>query len=558
MAEQTFEVGWRRGRTLRIPESPERLIIGFWQYLAIPGLGALLAWIVWHRIDAHRLDVRLGRRAETGVVVLGLVAAVLAVALLGLRYATWHTHVLDLGSYDQKIWVASVQDDFGSILVQTYRGGERLSPCGTTRYWGICHFQPLYVVYALVYGLWASPLLLLWSQALLVVSGLIPCYLLARDRLGRLPGALAGVVYLAHPAVQFNALLDFRPDHVAIPFLLWAYWLVERGRAWLALAAAAVPALVKGSLILAFVGFAIYVLIRRRLVLAGTLATVAGLLTFVAVEFVLLAGPGRSEGTFMIGRYFSGGSELLAPTLVARKLAYLVALFGPLGFLSWREPLALLPALPSIGISLLSRDVTHVSIQSQYSASVVAPALAGLVAALAWLETRHRDGALRALAALVVLSLVFSLAQGPTPLGINFWSEHWGRQWHYGHYIPDRQAALDEAARLIPSDPEAVVVSQNDINAARLAHRHYYFTFPVGLERADYILLDTGRRPFVYWIVPRDRAPYDRVVRQLRESAEYRLAFERDGVLLFARVGPRQPGPPDNERLPVRPEGLPK
>lgn len=536
------------------PEAADRLLMAAVRYLAVPALGAVLAWVAWRRLDVQRLD---RRRARVVMVALGLTAAVGAVTLLGLRYATWHTHVLDLGSYDQKIWVASIQPDAGSMLAQTYRGGERLSPCGATRYWGICHFQPLYVLYALAYRLWASPLLLLWSQALLVTSGLVPCYLLARDKLGQPAAALAGMLYLAHPAVQFNALLDFRPDHVAIPFLLWAYWLVERGRPWLAMAAAAVPALAKGSLILAFVGFGLYLLVARRLVLPGALATAVGLVAFAAVEFVLLAGPAGSEGTFMIGRYFSGGAALLAPDLVARKVVYVVGLFGPLAFLSWREPLVLLPALPSIGISLISRDATHVSIQSQYSASVVAPAFAGLVVALARMQRARGASAARVLAALTVLSAGFAVAQGPTPLGINFWSERWGLQWHYRHYLPDRQDALEEAASLIPTDPEVVVVSQNDVNAARLAHRHYYFTFPVGLDRADYVLLDTGRRPFLYWIVPRSREPYDRVVASLRASAEYRLAFERQGVLLFARVGPRRPGLPDNEQLPVRPEGLP-
>jgi hypothetical protein len=190
---------------------------------------------------------------------------------------------------------------------------------------------------------------------------------------------------------------------------------------------------------------------------------------------------------------------------------------------------------------------------------VVAPAFVGLLTALATLEARRGDGAaLRALGALVALSLAFSVAQGPTPLGLNFWNERWGRQWHFRHYLPDRQAALDEAARLIPADPDVMVVSQNDVNSASLAHRHYYFGFPAGIDRADYVLVDTGRRPFLYWIVPRDREPYDWIVRQLRNTAEYRVAFEREGVVLFQRIGPRHPGPPDPERLPVRPEGLPK
>src|SRR5438132_1517807 len=212
------------------------------RYLLIPGVGAALAWVVWQRLPARQLERRLAGRADRTAVALALAAGLVGVSLLGLRYATWHTHVFDLGSYDQKIWVASVQEDLTGVIEQTYRGGERFSPCGATRYWGICHFQPLYVIYALAYRLWPSPLLLLWSQALLVASGVIPCYLLTRKLLGSTAGVLGVMVYLLHPAVQFNALLDFRPDHVAIPFLFWAFWLAVRDRPALHLFDDAIPA----------------------------------------------------------------------------------------------------------------------------------------------------------------------------------------------------------------------------------------------------------------------------------------------------------------------------
>jgi hypothetical protein len=47
------------------------------------------------------------------------------------------------------------------------------------------------------------------------MSGLIPLYRLAGRRLGD-PQLAVGVcvLYLRFPAVQFNALLDFRPDFV--------------------------------------------------------------------------------------------------------------------------------------------------------------------------------------------------------------------------------------------------------------------------------------------------------------------------------------------------------
>jgi hypothetical protein len=38
------------------------------------------------------------------------------------------------------------------------------------------------------------------------------------------------VQYLLLPAVQFNALLDFRPDFVVIPLLLWGFLRADQGR----------------------------------------------------------------------------------------------------------------------------------------------------------------------------------------------------------------------------------------------------------------------------------------------------------------------------------------
>jgi uncharacterized membrane protein len=484
---------------------------------------------------------------------------VLFLVLLTARYVTWHSFVFDLGSYDQKAWLIAIQPDLGGMLEQTYRAGVKTSPCGTARYWGICHFQPLYLLYGLAYRVWASPLLLLWSQALLVASGVIPSFLLARDRLASpAAGVLVAALYALHPAVQFNGLLDFRPDHIAIPFLLWAFWLADRGRYLGAAAMAAVPALAKESLLLALAGFGLYLAVRKRRLALGGFVFALALAVFALVAFVILAAPGRSEGAFMVSRYFSG-EGFFARELLVRKAVYLVALFGPLALLPLFEPLTLLPTLPALGIALVSSDATHVSIQSQYSAAVIAPMFAALLGVLSRL-TRHLGSPAapaRVLSGLVVLALFFSFAQGPMPLSLNFWLKSWGRQWHFSQYGPQRQRAVDAAAALVPADPDVMVVTQNDVNSAHLAHRHLYFPFPAGLEGADYVLLDERRLPFVYWVA-KEPARYAGIVADLQRSADYRVAFEGEGVILFARVGARHPGPPDLRRAPPPPSAMPQ
>jgi len=502
----------------------------------LPALGLVAAFLVT-RVAVRGAGaggplVRTDPRAL--VAALCLLATLTFGGLLTARYLTWHSFVHDLGSYDQKVWLISTRGDPWTMLEQTWRGSLGVSPCGMIeRNWGVCHFQPLHLFLALLYKAWASPLLLLWLQVLAVVSGMIPLFLLARDRLGDTEtGFMICLLYLLFPAVQYNALLDFRPDFVAIPFLLWAFFLAGRDRVGLALAVAAGAGLMKESLILAFAGFALFIAFRHRRLGLGLGAFGLGLVVFYLVEFRLLASAGASEGEFILARFFQG--DVLLNVVNPRKLVYLGALFGPLGGLPLLAPAALLPAVPALAVSLFSSDVTHASITSQYSASLVGPLFVALLDVLARLRARgERVEPRSVLAGLVTLSAFISLAIGPTPLSMNFWNRAWGGHWHYTQYLPDRQATLNRAERLIPDDPNVAVATQNDLNSARLAHRYGYYSFPNELAWADYVLLDLRRLPFVYWMPEPER--YAAFVRGLRASADWRVVFDEEGVLVLQR-----------------------
>lgn len=514
-----------------------RFGIGLVRYLLLPliGLGFASLMARWAGQRQWLAQDLVWRHAKAYLAALVLLGALTFGGLVTARYLTWHSFVHDLGSYDQKVWLVSIQRDRWAMLQQTWRGGVTISPCGVARNWGVCHFQPLHLIPGLLYKAWASPLLLLALQVLAIMSGMIPLFALARERLGDpLAGIVLCLLYLLFPAVQYNALLDFRPDFVAIPLLLWAFLLADHGRFGLALAVAASAGLMKETLILAFAGFGLFVWLRYGRRILGLGAFGFGLLAFYLVAFRLLAGRGSSEAEFLMGKYFFHGN-LLATVLRQDKLVYLGALLGPLVGLPLLSPLPLLPGLPALAIALLSSDVTHASITSQYSASLVAPLFAALLNALGRLRARlgERARPLPILAGLVTLSAFVSFAVGATPLSLNFWNRAWGGHWHYTQYLPDRQAALNRAERLIPTDPHVAVVTQNDINSARLAHRYGYYSFPNELERADYILLDKRRLPFVYWTPEPER--YEEIIRGLKANPQWRIIFDEDGVLVFRR-----------------------
>lgn len=510
--------------------------IGVVRYLLLPSIGLVAAYIVarWaaRGEPPGRVLIRLAPRAWLAALV--ILGTLTFGGMVTARYLTWHSFVHDLGSYDQKVWLVSIQQESWAILQQTWRGGVGPSPCGLDRYWGVCHFQPLHLIPGLLYKVWASPLLLLWLQVLAIMSGMIPLFLLARARVGDpLGGVAVCLLYLVFPAVQYNAILDFRPDFVAIPILLWAFLLADRGRFTLAVATAAGMALMKETLLLSLAGFGLFVWFRFGRRALGLATFSAGLLAFYLVAFRLLSGQGSSEAEFFISKYFLRGTP--AHLLLRDKVIYLAALFGPLGGLPLLSPVALLPAVPSLAISMLSSLPTHASIHSQYSASAIGPLFVALLDVLPRLRARLGNKArpLPVVAGLVTLGVFVSFAIGPTPLSMNFWNRAWGGHWHYTQYLPDRQAVLNRAEDLIPTDPRVAVVAQNDVNSARLAHRYAYYSFPNEVERADYVLLDAGRLPFVYWTPEPER--YRELLGGLRASPDWRVVFEEEGVLIFKR-----------------------
>ena len=546
------------------------------QYLVSPLEGLLAGWAVMrhmaHRAPPH--DRIVGIPAERLLIIQITIAAVVMGAMVAARYLTWHSFVFDLGSYDQKAWLVAAQPTLDGMLEQTYKGGVRLSPCGLPRLWGICHFQPTFLILGFLYRVWDSSLLLLGCQVLLVVSGAIPAYLLARDRLGSAAaGATCAAIYLLYPAVQYNGVLDFRPDHAAIPALLWGYVLANRGRHVTALGIVSLAGLGKDTLFLAFAFFGLYLALRHRQRVLGGMAFAVGLTVFAYVRLHLLNFNGVSEGQLSLIRDFpelagllSGSASVMFGSVLGavrtlfqpHKLLYLVALFAPVALLPFRALPELLPAVPSLAFSLLSVNTEHASIQSQYSASVVGPVFAALIVAVATLGATSRWGRepVPMLTGLVVLSAFVSFGLGPTPLSLNFWNRDLGGRWHFTQYLPDRQRALERAVSLVPTDPRAVVVTQNDVNDRRLAHRFEFLAFPNALDSADYVLLDTWRQPYVYWM--NDPKTYRSLVERLRVNPVYRLIFEEQGVLLFERRktasgwlrnSPAGSGPAEGQRI---------
>ena len=125
---------------------------------------------------------------------------------------------------------------------------------------------------------------------------------------------------------------------------------------------------------------------RTGAVIALAAGSAALLATLVVVPHFAPAGVSAFE------------SRYDAPSLDGRDLSYLAALFLPLGLLPLAAPLALLPALPELGLNLLSSTITQTSVKTHYAATAIPALLAATVYGVA--RIGERAGYVAALAAL--------------------------------------------------------------------------------------------------------------------------------------------------------------
>jgi len=255
-----------------------------------------------------------------------------------------NTRTIDLGYYDNIFY----QSIHGRPLACTLiRGG----------YHGSAHFDPLLVLLSPLYLLYPRAEMILVLQAVWLGAGVVPMYLLAREKLGKpLPSLAIAFMYALFPALHGANMYEFHSLTLLSPIILWLLYFLERGSTrgyYLTL----IPALLLREdvpLLLCFV--AIYAILSGRPGYArkGWVTIVVSLCYFTIVKKFFMA----SSEIFMTGKealsfayYYedlipnkngAGGlvvSVLSNPWFIVKhvftepKILYFLTLFVPLAFL---------------------------------------------------------------------------------------------------------------------------------------------------------------------------------------------------------------------------------
>lgn len=387
--------------------------------------------------ERHQSDKSLADFAVWGFII----AFAVIFSLLALnRHAAFQSHGFDLGNVNQAVWNTA----HGRPLAFT-----NMAPL-TNRL--AVHVEPVYFLLVPFYWLGiGGPEFLLAVQAFVVGLGAWPLYLIAKPKIGAAGAVLVSLAYLLYPALEAAVLFDVHAVTFAPTFLLFTFYYLERyfeaqekrstihyslftfhflrASLFIVLALACKEDM---GLVVAMLGLYFGLTARRWKPALVIIAIGAGwtLVALFVVQPMFAAG-----GNIQSDRYTWLFENLTQPSVIRNHLwqqadlpGYLWGLLAPVGGLALLAPAALLPALPSLAINLLSSHPLQWRPESFHYAAPMAPfvflaAVLGIQRLTGWMhKLRITNYELRIVFAVVVFlaSLIYHHYRGFTPLARPF------------------------------------------------------------------------------------------------------------------------------------------
>jgi len=266
-----------------------------------------------------------------------------------LKHQSFNSTGADLGEYDQDIWGLSK----GKIIFDTIIGNNVFS----------MHFDPILLLIAPFYWIYPNPTTLLIIQTMAISLGALGVYLIAKLKLkNETASLLLSAAYLLNPSVHYINLFDFHPIVFAIPFILFAFYFMEKKQYTKSVIFLILLAMTKEHLPIYLTTFGIYLFFSHKKRRLGSILAAIGVLWFIA-------------GIWITPYIFSGGTHGFSYTIrhfeqIHLKLLFLILLFAPFGFLALLKPQILLLGLMEFGI-ILTQQKTHTEIVYHHQASVI-------------------------------------------------------------------------------------------------------------------------------------------------------------------------------------------
>ena len=397
------------------------------------------------------------------------------------RHWTFKTHALDLAYYVQLTWNLA-------------RGAGARVSLPEMNAWGD-HFSPIMYLFVPAFWIFPGPAVLLVAQSIALGLGAIAVFGIAARWLGdERPAAVFAVLYLIHPSLHGINVRDFHSAALTIPLLLAAIYFVEAERPWLYWGSVLLILATREDAAIAVVGLGLWLAVTRRRWRWGVV-TALGAFSLLVVDTRWLIPYFRGEPYPHLGRYAHLGRSVpeiigtlllhpwrvLTGVLTEKRLIYLGAMLAPLAFLPLLAPEVLVGLAPPLVENLLGQDPILFNHRTQYQSFILPFLFAAAIAGYDRLA-RRRPGPWpkKVLVVAVMASLVLA--------------SNIVNNLSYERAVPKLEHR--QAFEVMAQVPAEAALSAQDPYVAHLALRPLVFVFPVGLEKADYLLLNTSSYPW--------------------------------------------------------------
>ncbi|MGJ5675377.1 MAG: DUF2079 domain-containing protein [Nostochopsis sp.] len=446
------------------------------------------------------------------------VSTLVLFACSSIRHTLFQSGVLDLGIYDQVVYLISQgQPPISSFLGFHHMGNH-----------AAFSVYPL----ALLYKIYPSAYWLLAVQAISLALGAVPTYYLALQAGLKQNQAVAiATVYLLYPLIFNVNIFEFHPEVMAIPVFLGVVLAARLGKVlWFCLGTIFIlgcKAVL--SLTVAAMGFWLLVFERRRF--CGTFALIAGISWFLISSQVIIPFFSNNEAAAVERYSYLGDSVfaiasniLLKPNIIFGKvfsldtLEYLALLVTPVIWgLTPQNLTPLVSAIPALVLNILSEKSAQRDLIHQYSLPIVPFLILAVITSLA-----AEKGWLRSRKTIVLWAILAFMVLGKYGY---FWSR-------YLRTVDNWQATTQAIAQV---QTKGSVLTTHSI-APHLSHRPMIQFVddisgpPADFTPFDYILLNV-RHPDG----TRNPEFAANLVNQLKTNQTFQLVYQRDDVYLFVK-----------------------
>ncbi len=427
-----------------------------------------------------------------GAVLLSLVFAAYFSWFDIVRHQKTNSTRFDLGNVEQLEW----------NLIHG-RGFVSTDPYGTATISRFAfHADPFLIALAPFYVLAPRTEALLILQAVAVASGAIAVWLIGKKLLSDWWGLLFTALYIINPAIHWATMFDVHAVTFATPLILWAAWCALSKRYWVTFILVGLAMMTKEEIGLGLALIGIFVWWRQRNKIWGPILTLLPLIWSLAMLFFVLPhyrGLSAANGEVYQTVFGPGAMNVVTgalhhPVTFAHQLLskqnltmafQLVSPLGLLPLLSWWS----VGGVPDYGINALSLKPAQHLVISHYTSGLTPWLFLGAMMTVGWLlkhvwpkvklEHDRKSLSLGLAAWLLGWSAYSAWAIGPLPGAKNDNSA-------VVRWRNDYAASVRVWENFIPSS--AAVSVTNDIGS-HFARREHVFSFPLGVDQSDYVIV---------------------------------------------------------------------